>query len=96
MVAKTALRLNEKRNKSIYGLVVKNRRKKKKLTSTAITLYASVSDNAPGNESRLPRILGLSAPPPPPIAVVGDGRGTDDIERHRGDEAALRISDLDR
>ena len=66
--------------------------KKKKLTSTAITLYASVSDNAPGNESRRLRIRGLSATV---ATAASDGR--DDGERYRADTGLiLIISDLDR
>ena len=35
--------------------------RKKKLTSTAITLYTSVSDNVPGNDKRLHCVLAPSA-----------------------------------
>lgn len=45
---------------SQYSGTQKKEKKEKELTSTVITLYASVIDNAPGNESRRYRVLGLS------------------------------------
>ena len=59
--------------------------RKKKLTSTAITLYTSVSDNVPGNDKRLHYVLAPSA------AAVG----REDREKYGGD-TGLIISDLDR
>ena len=63
IVARTALRLKKKK-KLYVNMGEKKVHRKKRLTSTDITLYASVSDIAPGNESVLPLFLGLSGPVP--------------------------------
>jgi hypothetical protein len=73
---------SEEEKKRLKGTNVK-----KKLTSTAITLYASVSDNAPGNDERRYRVLGLSAD----RADNGDTGLVSDLDRWRATRSGLTM-----